>query len=477
MATSQNQVNKNGHHDNRTHVNRVPPTDDLEHRDSGEIKQRIDQTRGAMDETLDELGERLNPRNLLDDVISIFRSPQTRDTAKRAGDAASDFAGNLTRQVSENPIGATLVGAGLAWLALGSRRDTTDHDPFPSTRRGDRYIDDDAEMIDFDEQPYYTEDDLLLDPRYDGSRHQAEIIVPESFDDDESSQSMLRKAGDQVSSAASTAGDTLGSTWESTKAGASSAADSASDAASNAGNAVSAAASSVVDGAKSAAASVGEAVSSATASTSEASRRAYLRSRAAARDAARATRRVGRQSGRHLSNATSQTGDQVAQVYDRTARRVQRAHDETPLALGLGVLALGAIAGALIPRTRREDEWMGEQSDAMMREAQRQAERAVDRGQEAVENTVEAAKQSAQSQGLTGDSLAERATRVVEKASESIRDAAKEEGLHPEQLKDDAETVAEDAKQQAMTEGEDAKQAAKAEVEKVDKDAKQAIDS
>ncbi|QDV43863.1 hypothetical protein Enr13x_37230 [Stieleria neptunia] len=464
MATSQNQVNKNGHYDNRTHVNRVPPIDDLEHRDSGEIKRRIDQTRGAMDETLDELGERLNPRNLLDDVISIFRSPQTRDTAKRASDAASDFASNLSRQVSENPIGATLVGAGLAWLALGSRRDTVDPD-------------DDAEMTDFDDQPYYTENDLLLDPRYDGSRHQPEIIVPESFDDDEDSQSTLRRARDQVSSAASTAGDALGSTWESTKAGASSAAESASDATNRAGNAVSAAASSVVSGAKSAASSVGEAVSSATASTSEASRRAYLRSRAVARDAGRVTRRAGRRSGRQLSDATSQTGDHVAQVYDRTTRRVQRAHDETPLALGLGILALGAITGALIPRTRREDEWMGEQSDAVTREAQRQAERAINRGQEAVENTVEAAKQSAQSQGLTGDSLAERATRVVEKASDSIREAAREERLHPEQLRSDAETVAEDAKQQAMAEGTDAKQAAKAEVAQMDEDAKKAIDS
>ncbi|WP_372895706.1 DUF3618 domain-containing protein [Stieleria sp.] len=477
MATSQNQVNKNGHYDNKTHVNRVPPTDDLEHRDSGEIKRRIDQTRGAMDETLDELGERLNPRHLLDDVISIFRSPQTRDTAKRAGDAASDFASNLTRQVSENPIGATLVGAGLAWLAFGSRRDASDQDHISSSRQRNLDVEDDLEMIDPDDRPFYTEDDLLLDTRYDVGQHQAEIIVPESFDDEEDSQGMLGKAGNQVSSAASKAGETLSSTWESTKSGASSAAESASDAAKSTGNAVSSAASSVVDGAKSAASSVGEAVSSATSSTSEASRRVYLRSRAAARDAARATRRAGRRSGRQLSNATAQTGDQLAQVYDRTARRVQRAHDETPLALGLGILALGAITGALIPRTRREDDWMGEQSDAVMRGAQQQAEQAINRGQQAVENTVEAAKQSAQSQGLTGDSLAERATRVVEKASESIREAAKEEGLHPEQLKADAETVAEDVKQQATAEGKDAKQAAKAEVAKVDKDANKAIES
>ena len=45
-----------------------------ENASSEEIRSDIKGTRRDMDETLDELGERLHPRHLLDEVIDIFRS-------------------------------------------------------------------------------------------------------------------------------------------------------------------------------------------------------------------------------------------------------------------------------------------------------------------------------------------------------------------------------------------------------------------
>ncbi|KAA1261155.1 hypothetical protein LF1_37000 [Rubripirellula obstinata] len=481
MATRKNPIDTNGHHENGRHTNRIPPTDDLDHRDSRQIKQRIDQTRGAMDETLDELGERLNPRNLLDDVLSIFQSPSSRNTAKQVGDSASDFATNLGRQVRDNPIGASLVGAGLAWLALGNRREEAEDNCEPIPRR--RALQDDfmvgGERLD-DDPGYYTEDDLLLDTQYDVGESQSDIVVPESYRDDgsdENSPGLTEKARRTTASAASSTGDAFSSAWDSTKSTASSAAASVSDTASSTGDAISDAACSAVDGVKSAASSVGDAVSSAGATTKDTSRRAYLRSRAAARDAARGTRQTGRQSARQVASASSQAGEQISRACSATARRVERAHDEAPLALGLGIMALGAIAGALIPRTRREDELMGETSDEAIRQTRSHAEQVYQRGQEAVENTVETAKQSAESQGLTGESLAERAARTVEKAADSISDAAKEEGLHPQQLKDDAKAVADDAAEQAKSESADLKSDAKAEAAKVDQDAKKAIES
>lgn len=450
------------------------PVHDPSERDSREIKRDIERTRGAMDETLDELGERLNPRNLLDDVIGLFRSDSTRDTAQRAGDVAGEFAQNLGRQVRENPIGVTLVGAGLAWLAFGGRRDEDDdYRPIPRRRAlQDDYIagyDDD-----YDDGPaYYTDEDLLLDPQYGTA--ESELVMPGSHTEN-GSPGALDKAKQKASSAASSAGDAASSAWGSTKSTASSAKDSVAGAASSAGEAISDAASSVAGGVKSAAASVGDAVSSAGSATSDASRRAYLRSRAAARDAARGTRRAGRRTGRYASSTTSAGGEQLAQAYDATARRVSRAHDEAPLALGLGVLALGALVGAVIPRTRPEDQWMGEASDDLIDQAKHQAQQVYEQGQEAVENTLETAKQSAESQGLTGDSLAERATRVVEKAAGSISEAAKDEGLHPEQLKEDAKSVAQDTTEQAKAEAQDAKADAEQKAGKVDPDAKKAAE-
>lgn len=443
MATSQDPLETNGHRPESRHVNRVPPTEDLEYQDSREIKQRINQTRGAMDETLDELGERLNPRNLFDDVISIFRSPQTRDTAKQAGSAAGDFAHNLGRQVRDNPIGATLVGAGLAWMALGSRRDEyeDDYDSIPA-RRGlqNDYvvgIDDLHEGPKYDSR-YYTDEDLLLHTEGDLTNDHPGLYVPDEHQEDESSGYISRAK-------------------RSTKSTASSAAGTVSDAAAHAGEAISETASSLVDGVKSAASSVGDAVSSAGSKTSNASRQAYLRSRATARDAARGSGRLGRRTGRGMSSATNRTEEQISALYHSTERRVRRAHQDSPLAVGLGIMALGAIAGALVPRTRPEDQSMGKASDETIRQARQQAEQAYERGQHAVESTVETAKESAEAKGLTGDSLAERATRVAENAAGSISEAVKEEGLHPKQLKDDAKVVAEETKDQAKVETEKSK--------------------
>lgn len=93
------------------------------------IKRRIEGTREAMDETLDELGNRLNPHSILDDAMEFFKSPQAQATAKKTGGAINAFAQNLGRQIRDNPIPTLLVGAGLAWMAFNSRDDEDELSP------------------------------------------------------------------------------------------------------------------------------------------------------------------------------------------------------------------------------------------------------------------------------------------------------------------------------------------------------------
>ncbi len=50
-----------------------------------------------------------------------------------------------------------------------------------------------------------------------------------------------------------------------------------------------------------------------------------------------------------------------------------RVLDQNPLALGLVVLALGALIGALIPESRQENEWMGDTRDQLAHKAQETA--------------------------------------------------------------------------------------------------------
>src|SRR5690606_35287434 len=43
-------------------------------RSSRELERDIERTRHQMDETLDQIGERLHPKHLLDEVLDLFRS-------------------------------------------------------------------------------------------------------------------------------------------------------------------------------------------------------------------------------------------------------------------------------------------------------------------------------------------------------------------------------------------------------------------
>jgi hypothetical protein len=90
-----------------------------------------------MDETLDELGERLHPRHLLDEVIDIFRSSpggnasrgQIAGTSKRLGRTVAN-------ELREHPLAALLVGAGLVWWIVdATTSDGDEEEIYPRRRR------------------------------------------------------------------------------------------------------------------------------------------------------------------------------------------------------------------------------------------------------------------------------------------------------------------------------------------------------
>jgi len=59
-----------------------------------------------------------------------------------------------------------------------------------------------------------------------------------------------------------------------------------------------------------------------------------------------------------------------------------------PMTVGMMGVAAGALAAMLLPRTKLEDEWIGEASDQLRREAQTLAREAVDRAQRAAETAA-----------------------------------------------------------------------------------------
>ncbi len=91
------------------------------------LRSDIDTTRERMDETIDRLGDRLQGRHLVDEVIGFFRSssePGNRGAELRdkVTTTARNAASSVADTVKAHPIPLLLVGAGVAWLIYENRK-------------------------------------------------------------------------------------------------------------------------------------------------------------------------------------------------------------------------------------------------------------------------------------------------------------------------------------------------------------------
>jgi hypothetical protein len=435
-------------------------SNDIYERSGGEsseaIKRRIEGTREAMDETLDELGNRLNPHSLLDDAMEIFRSPRAQETAKKAGGALSDFAQNLGRQVRDNPIPTLLVGAGLAWIAFSSQDEGDDEDHPAhqrSKKRAGRSVwnrtdwDVDAESADWYTQtsndsgsPDFEEGQV---PRgYSAQSQHAGFVLPEAY-----GQTGDRTAGNSGKSQ---------STVSKVRDKASQLADSASTTASSLGSSVAQAAGAAKETIADGAARIGSAFASTTEETYDAAKHGYQAARQGVQQAYRGVSKSGRAVGRSAQWGYRNGLHQVNDAYEFACDKVHAAHVNYPLGVGLGFLALGALTGLAIPRTRQEDELMGESSEqvreSVWHSGEQAVEQVVEQGKEVVHETVETLKKSAEEHELTGEKLSEKISRVAHKGSEAVAQSAKEEGLQPSQLAKDVKEVARDTTDKASQE-------------------------
>jgi len=166
---------------------------------SEEIRTDIKGTRREMDETLDELGERLHPRHLLDEVIDIFRSsPSGSASRDQIAHTSKRLGRTVANELREHPLPALLVGAGLVWWIVdGTANGGDEEEIYPRRRRR-------AVPIGSD---WYAEDSAL-----EGKRSPSSSRVDN--DDDRSSatdtvREMASSAGEKLSDTASAVGDKI----------------------------------------------------------------------------------------------------------------------------------------------------------------------------------------------------------------------------------------------------------------------------
>jgi hypothetical protein len=96
-----------------------------------QLVSEIEDTRGEMTSTVEEIGERLDPRNIVAGATQTVRDAtvgKVEEMANTAGDMI-DTAGQTAQQagtgvvetIRRNPIPAALAGLGLGWLAKNAR--------------------------------------------------------------------------------------------------------------------------------------------------------------------------------------------------------------------------------------------------------------------------------------------------------------------------------------------------------------------
>jgi hypothetical protein len=81
---------------------------------SVQLERDVEQTRGELAHTLEELRDRLTPGQLVDESLDY-----ARDTI------GGEFVRNLSRQAAANPLSVCVVGAGLAWMMLSNSQTAT----------------------------------------------------------------------------------------------------------------------------------------------------------------------------------------------------------------------------------------------------------------------------------------------------------------------------------------------------------------
>ncbi|MES1244141.1 MAG: DUF3618 domain-containing protein [Acidobacteriota bacterium] len=101
--------------------------------------------------------------------------------------------------------------------------------------------------------------------------------------------------------------------------------------------------------------------------------------------------------------------------------------EERPLAIGAAALALGVVAGLMVPSTRKEDELMGETRDRLMERAREVGGEALEKGKQVASVAVDTLKEEAERQDLTPEKLAEKVRTVAAEATNKVKEEGKKQ--------------------------------------------------
>ena len=91
----------------------------------------IDETRNEMTGTVEEIGDRLDPRNIVEDAKQTVKAATVgkvesmattaEELAGEATETVRDVGGSMIDTITRNPVPAAMVGLGIGWLVMSGR--------------------------------------------------------------------------------------------------------------------------------------------------------------------------------------------------------------------------------------------------------------------------------------------------------------------------------------------------------------------
>lgn len=118
----------------------------------------------------------------------------------------------------------------------------------------------------------------------------------------------------------------------------------------------------------------------------------------------------------------AELGQRSQQQYYRAKDGVVRTVDEQPLMVGVFGLAIGALLGAVLPSTRREDEMMGRTRDDLLDKAKATASEQAERVKASAQHVADVARQEATTMADNVTSSVQGGTHASKGADAGTRD-------------------------------------------------------
>ncbi len=143
--------------------------------------------------------------------------------------------------------------------------------------------------------------------------------------------------------------------------------------------------------------------------------------RSTASDVAEGMRSGARRAGERIGEAVDGAGFQA----HRAADRARHEYSQRPLVGVLAAFGAGALLGALVPSTRRENELIGPYRDGLLEKARDYGEEVLERGERVARAAVESGKSEAQSD--THRDAGEKAAEVLKSAIDEAHTSGRRE--------------------------------------------------